>query len=417
MMTSRAASSTAHRVPFETTGYSHVTATVAAPRLRDPALLLHVANDAGVFWSHRLVFARAARRAGWDVHVATPAGPDVSRIVGEGFVHHAISLSRRGMNPLEEMRTLRELIRLFRRLRPAVVDCATIKPVLYGGVAASLARVPAVVHTITGLGHVFAARGVGASLRRALVYPMYAAAFRHAHTRVLFQNPNDMARLRFALRPGQAHLIAGSGVDPDLFCPTPEPDGPPVVLFAGRLLWTKGVADFVAAARQLRASGAQARFVIVGRPDEHNPAAVPAAQVAAWVDAGDVECWGQRDDMPAVIRQAAVVCLPTFYGEGVPKVLVEAAASARPVVTTDWPGCREIVRHEWNGLLVPPRAPAALSAAIGRLLDEPRRRAKMGARGRAIVVDQYTEAHVTSAVLRQYDELSPRAERRPARPA
>lgn len=379
--------------------------------------VLFVVNDPGVFWSHRRVFARAAQAAGWVVHVATPAGPDVARITAAGFVHHAIPLSRRGMNPVEDLATTVALVRLLRSLRPLVVDCATIKPVLYGGFASILTRVPVAVHTITGLGHVFAARGVAASLRRGLVRLLYFGAFRHPNVHVLFQNADDRARLAFAVPAARTQLIAGSGVDADRFHASDEPDGVPVVLFAARWLVTKGMREFVDAARQVRAQGVPARFVIVGRPDAHNPASVSPAEVRAWVEAGLVEPWGAREDMPRVIQQAAIVCLPTFYGEGVPKILVEAAASARPIVATDWPGCRDIVRPGENGLLVPPRDARSLAAALVTLLADAALRRRMGARGRALVLERYTEAQVTGVVLRVYDDLVARLAQPQMRPA
>lgn len=372
-----------------------------------PRVLLYVVNDPGVFLSHRLVFARAARDHGWAVHVATPVGPDVVHVAAEGFTHHPISLSRRGMKPSEELRTLWDLIRLFRRLRPTVVDCATIKPVLYGGVAAWTTGVAGLVQAITGLGHVFADTGPGSSLRRGLVRAAYVAAFHHPNSRVVCQHAEDRDRLGFALRPGQAALIPGSGVDPARFHDEPEPDGPLLVLLAGRMLWTKGVADFVAAAGLLRARGVDARFVLVGDPDPGNPASIPESTLLGWSAGGDVEWWGRRRDMPAIMRSVSVVCLPTFYGEGVPKVLVEAAASGRPIVATDWPGCRDIVRHGWNGTLVPPRDVAALADALGAMLADRDLRSQMGARGRHLALSRFTEAHVVDSVLRVYDELVP----------
>jgi len=369
-------------------------------------LLLHVVNDAGVFLSHRRVFAQAAREAGWTVHVATPPCPAVDQIVTAGFVHHPIPLSRRGMNPVAEMRALRGLARLFTELRPDVVDCATIKPVLYGGIAATYAGVPGLVQSVMGLGHVFAARGPAASLRRLLVRGAYLAACRHGNSRVVCQNPEDRARLAFALRPGQSAVVPGSGVDPDRFRPAPEPGGTPVVLLAGRMLWTKGIGEFVEAASALRARGVRARFVLVGEPDANNPAPVPVDALSRWNRAGQVEWWGRRNDMPRVLRDVAVVCLPTYYGEGVPKVLVEAAASGRAIVATDWPGCREIVRDGWNGLLVSPRDSSALADALDRLIADGRLRRQMGERGRSLALGRFTEAHVVRAVLHLYDELA-----------
>jgi glycosyltransferase involved in cell wall biosynthesis len=366
--------------------------------------LLFVVNDAGFFLSHRLNIARAVRDIGWEVHVATPPGPAVPCVTAEGFHHHALPLSRSGSNPLAELRSLWTLFRLFRRIRPTLVHAVTIKPVLYSGFVAPWARVPALVQAVSGLGHVFTASGRLAVLRRALIMGAYRFAFRHANSRVILQNQDDREALRQALRAGQAALIPGAGVDPTEFAPRPEPEGEPRVVLASRMLWAKGVGEFVEAARRLRERGVSARFVLVGDPDPGNPAAVPESQLVAWSDSGVVEWWGRREDMPEVFAQAHVVCLPS-YREGLPKVLLEAAAAGRAIVTTNVPGCREIVHDGDNGLLVPPRDPAALADALGKLLGNPDLRARMGARGRERVLARFTNEHVIGMTLEVYREL------------
>ncbi len=207
------------------------------------------------------------------------------------------------------------------------------------------------------------------------------------------------------MRPDRTALIHGSGVDPAVFCAAPEPPGPPIVLISSRVIWAKGIAEFAAAARLLRAAGIEARFVIVGEPPVHNRSAVPAATLEAWQAEGVLEWWGHRRDMAQVYAQSSIVCLPSFYREGVPKALIEAASCGRPIVTTDMPGCREICRHGINGLCVPPRDVAALVAAIAALLADPARRRRMGAAGRALVEAQFSLAGVVRRTLDIYRDL------------
>lgn len=384
-----------------------MTPTSAAPKR-----LLFIVNDAGFFLSHRLNIARAARKAGWIVDVATPAGPKTQRVLEEGFAHHPIPLSRSGANLFQELRTLFALWRLFRGIRPALVHAITIKPVLYSGFVAPLAGVPALVHAVSGLGHIFVAPGRIAAARRHLVHLAYRAAFRHKRSRVIFQNPDDQNALERALREGQAALIPGAGVDIEKFAPQPLPQGEdaPVVVLASRMLWAKGVGEFVACAQKLRARGAPARLVLVGESDPGNPAAVPEAQLIDWSKQGEVEWWGHRDDMAEVFATATVICLPTYYGEGIPKVLIEAAACGRPIVATDWPGCREIVRNGENGFLVPPRDPEALAESLTALLESRPLCEKMGQRGREMVVERFTTQHIERLTLAVYRSLAVSAE-------
>jgi glycosyltransferase involved in cell wall biosynthesis len=208
-------------------------------------------------------------------------------------------------------------------------------------------------------------------------------------------------------------LVRGSGVDPDEFVASPEPPGLPMLLISGRMLWEKGVGDFVEASRLLRSRGVAHRAVIVGIPDEENPNSIPAAVLKGWQDEGVIEWWGLRSDMPAVMAQCAIFVLPTYYPEGVPKVLIEAAASARPIIATDVPGCREIARGGINADLVPPRDPVRLAGAMERLLRDPERRRAYGAAGRRIAVDEFSERQVLDETLTLYTRLLPLAAGQP----
>lgn len=369
--------------------------------------LLFVVNEVRFFASHRLILARAATRAGYDVHLAAPAprAADVRDTGVDGSLYglpfHPIALDAAGTNPARELGAIASLTRLYRRLRPDIVHQITIKPVLYGSAAAVLARVPLTVSAITGLGVVFADdASLLASARRRLVRGTYRWLLDRAGAVTIVQNRDDAALLGDGvIAPHRLRLIRGSGVDLARFVPTLEPDGVPVVLLASRLVWGKGIEEFVAAARAARAAGVRARFVLAG--DLARTRALEESVVRGWVDAGDVEWWGHSDDMPATFARATIVCLPS-YREGVPKVLVEAMAAGRPIVTTDVPGCREIVQHDVNGVLVPPRDPGALLDAIRRLLDDPDRRARYSAAGRAIAEAELGEEEVVARTLAIY---------------
>lgn len=369
--------------------------------------LLFVVNDAAYFLSHRLPLAIAARNAGFDVHVATPEGSAITAIVTNGFTYHSIPLTRKGSKLWQELNSLIALVSLYRKLKPDIVHHVTIKPMIYGGIAARLTQLPAVVNAVTGLGYVFVVRGFKASLLRETVKLGYRVAFGHRNQRIIFQNPDDVAVfLDAGIIPMQdISLIKGSGVDMSVFAPIPELPGTPLVTLASRMLWVKGVGEFVAAARILQAKGIRASFVLVGDTDPGNPAAVPTTQLDAWKNSGVVEWWGKQSDMISVFSQSHLICLPSAYGEGVPKVLIEAAACARAIVTTDTPGCREIVRHGENGLLVPVRDSQTLANALQILIQNPALRAQMGARGRQIAVAEFSQQQVIKETLSVYHDL------------
>jgi glycosyltransferase involved in cell wall biosynthesis len=378
-------------------------------------IVLFIVNEAYFFMTHRIAVANALAEAGCKVHVAVPAdhvwapeGFSIKEIEEAGFSLHIVPLSRRGKNILQDARTFLSIYRLVRNLRPDIVHLFTIKPVIYGGLAARLAGVKALISTFTGLGHVFIARGMANRLVQLAVIMLYRLGTGHPNSRVIVQNKGDAGILirKGAVREEKVRLIPGSGVDLGLFPLTIEPQGTPLVILPSRLIWDKGIAEFVHAARALREGGIPCRFALIGDTQSSNPRAVPERQIRKWVEEGCLEWWGRRTDMPAVFAQAAIVCLPTTYGEGLPKVLIEAAASGRAIITTDIAACREVVRQGENGILVPPGDEEALLLALNDLLTSPEKRRKMGVRGREIVAQSLTEDHVVGATLDVYREIS-----------
>ncbi|WP_419204783.1 glycosyltransferase family 4 protein [Bordetella trematum] len=369
--------------------------------------LLFVVNNPAFFLSHRVALATAAQAEGYDVHVATMDGPAVARIQALGMVHHPIPMSRSGKRPLQELGTLWALYRLFRRLKPDLVHLVTIKPVLYGGIAARLARVPGMVAAISGLGYIFMAEGWLARPVRSVVVRLYRLALGHRNSRVIFQNRNDrdvLERLG-AVRPGQVEMIRGSGVDLTQFRATPAPPTPPVVaLMVARLLRDKGVDEFIAAATLLRQQGLQVVLRLAGGIDPGNPTSVSAETLQAWQQAGTVELLGECEDVASLYAQAHIAVLPS-YREGLPKSLIEAAACGRAVVATDVPGCRDAIEPGQTGLLVPARDAVALAAAIARLAVDDGLRERMGQAARELAEREFSLQDVCRRHLDIYASL------------
>jgi glycosyltransferase involved in cell wall biosynthesis len=380
------------------------------------ARLLFVENSAATFASHRMDLARASADCGFEVHVAVPnGGPDLAAD-DDRIVLHRIPMSRRDVSLISEARSVTALARLYFRIRPDLVHHIRLKPVLHGSIAARLAGVPAVVNSITGLGYLFMGKEGRLSGVRRLVEMGLMTAVRQKNQRVVFQNYDDrnfFVEERFCALEATA-VIRGAGVHVESFAPTPEPIGTPLVILPSRMLWDKGVAEFVEAARTLRNSGVKARFALVGEGDPENRSCIPVAELERWRDSEVVEWWGWRDDLSSVIEQCHIVCLPS-YREGLPRVLIEAAASGRPIVTTDTPGCREIVRHGENGLLVPVADASSLARALQRLIEDRGLRMKLGARGREMAVAEFTIERVIAETFEVYRGLlsaSPRLDSR-----
>lgn len=310
------------------------------------------------------------------------------------------------MHLWEEWRTLKSLTQLYRRLAPDLIHHATIKPVIYGTMAASRAGRPAVVNAITGLGYIYTGSGWRVKCLRFGVNAAYRCALRYSYQRVIFQNNSDLEFISHAagLDPKRAVLIPGSGVDVDYFSTSLEPGGEPVVVMPARIIRDKGVEEFVAAARAVRDFGINARFVLVGGLDNGNPTSIAESEVRKWVDEGVVEWMGQVDDMRAVYQSAHIVVLPS-YREGLPKVILEAGASGRPVIATDAPGCRDAVVDGETGYIVPVRDHVALAKRIHQLLSDAGLRRRMGTAGRALVETEFSSHRVVEDTLAVYRSL------------
>jgi glycosyltransferase involved in cell wall biosynthesis len=369
---------------------------------RKPRLLYLVTEDF-YFCSHRLPLAVAARGEGFDVTVATRVQRHGDQIRGAGLDLVPLQLDRHSHNPLRELAALREIIGIYRRLRPDIAHHVAIKPVLYGSVAARLAHTRLVVNAIAGLGYVASSSDLRARLLRPAIAAAYRLLINRSGSRLIVQNPDDVEVLtqNHIVDRERVTLIRGSGVDIRYFSPPAAQEGRFLVVLAARLVRDKGVVEFVEAARLLRARGVDARFALVGEPDPGHPAQIAASELERWHGEGVIEYWGWREDMREVYRQAHLVCLPS-YREGLPKALIEAAACGLPIVTCDVPGCREVVRDGDNGLLVPPRTVEPLAQALGRLIDDADLRARMGMRSRERAVAEFSIERVVADTLALY---------------
>lgn len=368
-----------------------------------PKLIYFVTED-WYFCSHRLPLAVAVKAAGFDVAVITRVRDDAAKIREAGIRVIPFESERRSLNPIALIGAVIRLRRLYREEKPDIVHHVALKPVILGSTAAKLAGLSCVVNAVAGLGWLYSSSSraaviVGRPMRQVLKCLL-------SHGKTIVQNPDDLAWLvGVGVRGESISLIRGSGVDVQEFRPVRPISGDPIVVLVARMLWDKGVGEFVEAANRIRQDGGRARFVLVGAPDNANPSAIPEAKLREWADEGAIEWWGKRSDVAEILAGAHIACLPSYYGEGVPKSLLEAAAAGLPIVTTDAPGCREVVLHDENGLLVTPRDVDSLADALMRLIGSPALRERMGRRSRELAMSEFSVDRVISATLGLYREM------------
>lgn len=369
------------------------------------------ANTDWYLYNFRRALATSLQRQGYDVLLVSPAGPYGEKLRALGLRWEPVPMARRSLNPLREMALLWYLVRLFRRERAVLVHGFTIKSAVYGSLAARLAGVPARVNAVAGMGYVFTSPQLKARLLRPVVRSLLRLALGGRGARLILQNADDVALFERAglVDPAHIRLIRGSGVNCAQFAmgaqrKAASGDGRMRVLLASRLLWDKGLDEFVAAIRQLRLEGCTVHALLAGTPDPGNPAAVPEATIRSWVDEKLVTWLGHVDDMAALFGSVDVVVLPS-HREGLPRSLVEAAACGLPLITTDVPGCREVVSDGIDGLLVPKGDSKALAQAIRRLKENPALAQRLGEAARRKAHTQFDERIVIQRTLEVYAEL------------
>lgn len=374
------------------------------------ARLLFVVTEDWAFLRHRLPMAKAALAMGLKVAVATRVSGHADAIRALGIEVFDTPVDRAGLSPIKDLRYLAHLARVFRRFRPDLIHNIAAKPVLYGTLAAKLAaRQAGIINAFTGLGILYTGDRDGRrSLKSRALGRLLTALLRGTCTsprvHMLVQNPDDRDHLlaNGIGRAEHSHLIPGSGVDLDQFPARPDPPAPPIrAVLVGRLLKTKGVVEFAEAAQILKDRGRDIHMILVGAPDADNPTSVTEAELQTWARAGIVEWPGESDDVAAVWANAHIAVLPS-YREGLPKSLLEAAASARPMVATDVPGCRELVKDDENGLLVPPGDAAALADAIEALATDSDKRNRFGDAARRSVEHTFSADAIGEKIAALY---------------
>lgn len=369
------------------------------------------ANTDWYLYNFRLSTALQLKSQGIDVVMVSPSGDFHERFQSHGIGWRELPMDRGSLNPVSEIGVLKRLVALLREERPDLLHSFTLKCAVYGALAARVAGVPAVVNAVTGLGYVFSSDRLKARMLRPVVSMLMRSTLGQGHSRIILQNGDDAAAFEtMRLAPSRnIRLIRSSGVNTSRFVPVSRVSSvrsPLRVLLAARLVWEKGIQEYVDAARLLKQQGRDIEFLLAGTPDPGNPRSVTRAQADSWQDAGDLTWLGHVDDMAQLLRTIDVMALPSYYREGVPKSLIEAAASGIALVTTDLPGCREVVTADGeDGLYVEPRCAHSLARALARLDDDRELLTRLGIRARQKAMSDFDEKVVVQRTCDVYTEL------------
>jgi len=378
---------------------------MTAASANSPRRLLYVVNEDWAFLLNRLPMARAARKAGFEVHVATRVNDGARAIEAEGFTLHPIPLQRGGISPLSAIPAILALRKITRRIKPDIAHHSGLQCCVFGSIAA-LGKPFPYVSALTGMGYVFTSATWRTRLLRTILKWLLPPILNRPGDVVLVQNPDDRAALAdLGIKKERIVLIPGSGVDTDALQPLPEPDGPITYGFAGRLLTDKGIRALVAAHDIVRAQGLQANLLIAGNPDPANPASVSVEEVNEWTRRLGITWLGHVKDISSLWKRCHFAILPS-HREGLPGSLMEAAACARAMIATDAPGCREIVIDDQTGLLVPIEDPQALAQAIVKLATSPDLRARYGNAARELVVSKLSAKIIGEQIVQLYGDMT-----------
>jgi glycosyltransferase involved in cell wall biosynthesis len=376
-----------------------------SPETKPRRRILYIVNEDWAFLLNRLPMARAARDAGFEVHVATNVNSGAAAIEAESFILHRVPFQRGGLALLAAAAALKAIRKVEREIKPSIVHHSGVQCCVFGSVAALGQSFP-VVNAITGLGYIFTSSSPRSRLLKRVLARLLPWLLNRERSYIVVQNPDDReALLALGAKPDRMTLIAGSGVDDEALQPLPEPEGPITVGFAGRLLVDKGIRSLVCAHDLLRDQGHDFNLIIAGNPDPANPSSVSREEIEAWIRRPGITWLGHIDNIVSLWRACHIAVLPS-HREGLPGALMEAAACGRPLIATDAPGCREIVRNGQTGLLVPIEDSTALAQAIVRLAESPHLRARYGEAARRLVVHQFSVKIIGKAIVELYKNLT-----------
>ncbi|MEE9303035.1 MAG: glycosyltransferase family 4 protein [Thiotrichaceae bacterium] len=375
-------------------------------------LLIFLVTEDWYFSLHRLPLAHAAKKAGYRVMIAAQINPQDSNqafdIYSEGFEIIPMQWARKSMNPFHVLSEIWQIRQIISRYQPDIMHLVAMKPSLFGSVAAYFNTDVALVQNLAGLGQAYVSKGVFANLLRGFLNRSFSVLFARKRSKTIVENSDDQDYLANSLNIGnnKVQLIRGIGVDVKRFQYSPEEKADIVyVTMVSRMLWPKGVQELVDAARMLRQKNYPVKIQLVGLPDDSSRVTVSKEDLQAFHDEGIIEWLGFQEDISAIWRKSHIAILPSYYREGIPRSLLEAASCGRAVITTDMPGCREIVHHGENGLLIAPKDTQAIVDAIITLIDNPQMRQEMGVSGRRMIEQGFTEEQVVSETLSVYESL------------
>jgi glycosyltransferase involved in cell wall biosynthesis len=370
---------------------------------REEMKLFIIVSEDWSFLSHRLSLALSAIDAGFDVTVVTRLRKFEKIIKEKGINVININFRRSSKTPLIDLYNLIKLIIIFKKEKPDIIHNVALKTILLGSVAGLFSNKSIIVNAFTGLGYVFSSSQLKARIIQILIKPLLALTVRKENSWTIFQNQADMNlfdKLNLIVLQ-RSVLIRGSGVDTREFPEITDVNDVPVVMLASRMLWDKGIAEFVEVAKRAYKNNINAKFLLVGDIDMDNPMSIPTSTLSKWNMKNYIEWKGYSKNMLEVLSSASIICLPS-YREGLPKVLLEAAAIGRPLVATDVPGCREIVRDGYNGILVHSKDIDSLYDAIVTLVDDEQMRKKMGKNSRKLIENELSAEIINSQIIELY---------------
>jgi len=368
--------------------------------------VLFVITEDWALISHRLHLVEAAINAGYEVALATRVNKNRKNLEDRGIKVFEWKFHRGSLNPIKEIIAIFSLCKILLVFKPHIIYAVAQKPVIYAGLARKIFNQTAFVGTLGGVGFVFTNKSLKAAVLKPLLILLLKFALVGKKTRLILQNNDNINTIKKIniINKNYIRLVKGAGVEIKKFLPSKIPLTTTIVILPGRMLWDKGVGEFVRVAKRIKERNIKARFVLVGDVDMDNPESIKQVQIDKWIESGIIEQWGRCDDMEKVYRKSSIVCLPS-YNEGLPKVLLEAGSSSRPIVVFDVPGCREVIKNKVNGFSVKFKNETELETALVKLINDKKLCEKMGKNGRKIVEKYFASEMINTQTFNIWNEV------------